>query len=61
MAGLFLASLPTHLPLREPQICCQLCLPSDCDVPTVMELLFQFQTLMVAVNHTVLVLCPSLA
>jgi hypothetical protein len=51
----------THLPLREPQVGCQLGLASDGDVPTVVEFLLQLQPLMVAVHDPVLVLGPRLA
>lgn len=51
----------THLPLREPQVGCQLGLASDGDVSTVVELLLELQPLMVAVHHPVLVLGPRLA
>lgn len=48
------------LPFRESQSLRQFGLPPDCDVTTVVELFFQLETLMVAVNDSVLVLSSGL-
>ena len=50
-------NLLSHLSLRETDPVCELSFSPDGDVPTVVELLLQLQSLVVGVDNPVFVLC----
>ena len=51
-------NLVSHLSLREANPVCELSFSPDGDVPAVVELLLQLQSLVVGVDNPVFVLCP---